>query len=50
MLGGAIRVSDVETRCVATGSGPNGQLARYSVRVVTLLGQEIVLPGCRTGI
>ncbi|MGM1063238.1 choice-of-anchor P family protein, partial [Saccharothrix sp. Mg75] len=25
--------------------GPNGQLARYAVRVVTLLGQEIVLSG-----
>ncbi|MEU4806933.1 PKD domain-containing protein [Actinosynnema sp. NPDC023587] len=29
--------------------GPNGQLAQYAVRVVTLLGQEIVLSGCRMG-
>jgi trimeric autotransporter adhesin len=88
LLGGAIRLSDIETRCVATESGlsgssrvgtlngqpigtgpttisiplvatvylnqtvngPNGQLAQYSVRVVTLLGQEIVLSGCRMGI
>lgn len=87
LLGGAIRLSDIETRCVATESGlsgssrvgtlngqpigtgpttisiplvatvylnqtvngPNGQLAQYSVRVVTLLGQEIVLSGCRMG-
>lgn len=88
LLGGAIRLSDIETRCVATESGlsgssrvgtlngqpigtrpttisiplvatvylnqtvngPNGQLAQYSVRVVTLLGQEIILSGCRLGI
>ena len=88
LLGGAIRLTDVETRCLATGSGlsgssrvgtlngnpigtapttisilgvatvylnqtvngPNGQLAQYSVRVVTLLGQEIILSGCRLGI
>ncbi|MFI7673048.1 choice-of-anchor P family protein [Actinophytocola sp. NPDC049390] len=87
LLGGAIRLTDIETRCVATESGlsgssrvgtlngqpigtapttvsiplvatvylnqtvngPNGQLAQYSVRVVTLLGQEIVLSGCRMG-
>ncbi|QFZ19424.1 vWA domain-containing protein [Saccharothrix syringae] len=29
--------------------GPNGQRAQYAVRVVTLLGQEIVLSGCRMG-
>ncbi|WP_221447282.1 PKD domain-containing protein [Saccharothrix violaceirubra] len=29
--------------------GPNGQYAHYAVRVVTLLGQEIVLSGCRMG-
>ncbi|XVS68040.1 PKD domain-containing protein [Actinosynnema sp. CA-299493] len=29
--------------------GPNGQLAQHAVRVVTLLGQEIVLSGCRMG-
>jgi hypothetical protein len=87
LLGGAIRLTDIETRCLATESGlsgssrvgtlngqpigtapttvsiplvatvylnqtvngPNGQLAQYSVRVVTLLGQEIVLSGCRMG-
>ncbi|GAB1515136.1 choice-of-anchor P family protein [Actinophytocola sp. KF-1] len=87
LLGGAIRLTDVETRCVATENGlsgssrvgtlngqpigtgpttisiplvatvylnqtvngPNGQLAQYSVRVVTLLGQEIILSGCRMG-
>ncbi|MEA5362270.1 PKD domain-containing protein [Amycolatopsis sp., V23-08] len=32
-----------------TVAGPNGQLAQYAVRVVTLLGQEIVLSGCRMG-
>ncbi|MFJ1766780.1 PKD domain-containing protein [Amycolatopsis sp. NPDC088138] len=32
-----------------TVAGPNGQLAQYSVRVVTLLGQEIILSGCRMG-
>ncbi|QYN25449.1 PKD domain-containing protein [Amycolatopsis sp. DSM 110486] len=32
-----------------TVTGPNGQLAQYAVRVVTLLGQEIVLSGCRMG-
>lgn len=30
--------------------GPNGQFAQYAVHVVTLLGQDIVLAGCRTGI
>jgi trimeric autotransporter adhesin len=88
LLGGAIRLTDIETSCVATESGlsgssrvgtlngqpigtapttisiplvatvyvnqtvngPNGQLAQYSVRVVTLLGQEIILSGCRLGI
>ena len=88
LLAGAIRISDIETRCVATESGlsgssrvgtlngqpigtgprtisiplvatvylnqtvngPNGQLTQYSVRVVTLLGQEIILSGCRLGI
>jgi hypothetical protein len=30
--------------------GPNGQFAHYAVRVVTLLGQEIILSGCRLGI
>ncbi|GAA1306416.1 PKD domain-containing protein [Saccharothrix xinjiangensis] len=29
--------------------GPNGQRAQYAVRVVTLLGQEIILSGCRMG-
>jgi trimeric autotransporter adhesin len=29
--------------------GPGGQHARYAVRVVTLLGQEIVLSACRMG-
>ncbi|MCT2583589.1 choice-of-anchor P family protein [Actinophytocola gossypii] len=88
LLGGAISISDIETRCVATESGlsgssrvgtlngrpigtapttitllglatvhlnqtvtgPDGRLAQYAVRVVTLLGQEIVLSGCRLGI
>lgn len=88
LLGGVVRVSDVETDCMAresglsgssrvgtlngrpigtapttisipgvatvylnqTVNGPNGQLAQYSVRVVTLLGQEIILSGCRLGI
>ena len=87
LLGGAIRLTDIETSCVATEAGlvgssrvgtlngqpigtapttisiplvatvylnqtvngPNGQLAQYSVRVVTLLGQEIILSGCRLG-
>ncbi|CAM3421317.1 choice-of-anchor P family protein [Kibdelosporangium persicum] len=30
-------------------SGPNGQYAQYAVRVVTLLGQEIIVAGCRMG-
>jgi trimeric autotransporter adhesin len=30
-------------------TGPNGQFAQYAVRVVTLLGQEIVVAGCRMG-
>lgn len=88
LLAGAIRISDIETHCVADESGlsgssrvgtingrpigtqpatisilgvatvhvnqtvttPAGQLAQYAVRVVTLLGQEIVLSGCRVGI
>ncbi|WP_424186398.1 PKD domain-containing protein [Actinokineospora sp. G85] len=29
--------------------GPNGQRAQYAARVVTLLGQEIVVSGCRMG-
>ncbi|MCG8918541.1 PKD domain-containing protein [Actinokineospora sp. PR83] len=29
--------------------GPNGQRAQYAVRVVTLLGQEIIVSGCRMG-
>jgi hypothetical protein len=29
--------------------GPNGQFAQYAVRVVTLLGQEIIVGGCRMG-
>lgn len=29
--------------------GPNGQFTQYAVHVVTLLGQDIVLSGCRTG-
>ncbi|MGW4486825.1 PKD domain-containing protein [Amycolatopsis sp. NPDC004368] len=33
-----------------TVTGPNGQLAQYAVRVVTLLGQEIVVSGCRMGL
>ncbi len=87
LLGGVIKLSDLETRCIAneqglSGSsrvgtlngqpigtqpatigipgvatvylnqsvnGPNGQFAQYAVRVVTLLGQEIVVSGCRMG-
>ncbi|ONI75264.1 hypothetical protein ALI144C_41780 [Actinosynnema sp. ALI-1.44] len=30
-------------------TGPNGQYAQYAVRVVTLLGQEIIVAGCRMG-
>jgi hypothetical protein len=29
--------------------GPNGQFAQYAVHVVTLLGQDIVVSGCRMG-
>jgi hypothetical protein len=88
LLGNAIRISDIETRCVATATGltgssrvgtlngqpigtqpmtiniplvaavhlnqtvitPDGRLAQYAVRVVTLLGQEIILSGCQLGI
>jgi hypothetical protein len=88
LLAGAIRLSDVETHCVATEAGlsgssrvgtlngqpigtqpvtiniplvaavhlnqtattPDGRLAQYAVRVVTLLGQEIILSGCQLGI
>lgn len=88
LLGGAIRITGIESRCLATedglsGSsrvgtvngqpigvaprtinilgvaavhvnqtvtGPGGRLAQYAVRVVTLLGQEIILSGCRLGI
>jgi trimeric autotransporter adhesin len=88
LLGGAIRITDIETRCVATEAGlsgssrvgtingqpigtapatinilgvaavhvnqtvttPDGRLAQYAVRVVTLLGQEIILSGCQLGI
>lgn len=88
LLAGAIRIADIETRCVADESGlsgssrvgtingqpigtapatiniigvaavhvnqtvttPDGRLAQYAVRVVTLLGQEIVLSGCQLGI
>src|SRR5262249_55980641 len=32
-----------------TVSAPEGSLTQYAVRVVTLLGQEIVLAGCRVG-
>ncbi|WP_326568733.1 PKD domain-containing protein [Amycolatopsis rhabdoformis] len=87
LLGGVISLKDIQTSCVADGTGlhgssrvgtlngqpigtgpatigipgvatvhlnetvtgPNGQLAQYAVRVVTLLGQEIVLSGCRMG-
>jgi hypothetical protein len=87
LLGGVIKLSDLETHCVAneqglsgssrvgtlngqpigtqsatigipgvatvyvnqTVNGPNGQLAQYAVHVVTLLGQEIVVSGCRMG-
>ncbi|GAB3447163.1 choice-of-anchor P family protein [Actinophytocola sediminis] len=88
LLGGLIRIADIETRCVATENGlsgssrvgtvngrpigtapatiniigvaavhvnqtvttPDGRLAQYAVRIVTLLGQEIILSGCRLGI
>jgi hypothetical protein len=88
LVGGAIRLTNLEANCVAneqglSGSsrvgtlngqpigtqpatisiplvatvflnqsvvGPNGQFAQYAVRVVTLLGQEIILSGCRMGI
>ena len=88
LLGNAIRLSDIETRCVATEAGlsgssrvgtlngqpigtqpvtiniplvaavhlnqtvttPDGRLAQYAVRVVTLLGQQIILSGCQLGI
>lgn len=88
LLGGAIRITDIETRCLATENGlsgssrvgtingqpigtapatinilgvaavhvnqtvttPDGRLAQYAVRVVTLLGQEIILSGCQLGI
>lgn len=88
LLGGAIRLSDIETSCVATESGlsgssrvgtlngqpigtqpvtitiplvasvhlnqtvttPDGRLSQYAVRVVTLLGQQIILSGCQLGI
>jgi PKD domain len=32
-----------------TINGPNGQLTQHAIRVVTLLGQEIILAGCRVG-
>ena len=32
-----------------TVNGPNGQLTQHAIRVVTLLGQEIILAGCRLG-
>jgi hypothetical protein len=32
-----------------TVNGPNGQLTQHAIRVVTLLGQEIILAGCRVG-
>jgi hypothetical protein len=88
LLGGAINITDIESRCLATEAGlsgssrvgtingqpigvaprtinilgvaavhvnqtvtgPDGRLAQYAVRVVTLLGQEIILSGCRVGI
>ncbi|HEX6352526.1 choice-of-anchor P family protein [Actinophytocola sp.] len=88
LLGGAIRITDIETQCLATEAGlsgssrvgtingrpigtapatiniigvaavhvnqtvttPDGRLAQYAVRVVTLLGQEIILSGCQLGI
>jgi hypothetical protein len=33
-----------------TVTTPDGRLAQYAVRVVTLLGQEIILSGCQLGI
>jgi trimeric autotransporter adhesin len=88
LVGGAIRLTNLETNCVANSQGlsgssrvgtlngqpigtqpatisiplvatvflnqsvvgPNGQFAQYAVRVVTLLGQEIIIAGCRLGI
>jgi hypothetical protein len=32
-----------------TANGPGGQLVQNAVRVRTLLGQEIILAGCRLG-
>ena len=32
-----------------TVNGPNGSLTQHAIRVVTLLGQEIILAGCRVG-
>jgi hypothetical protein len=32
-----------------TVTTPSGELSQYAVRVVTLLGQEIVLAGCHLG-
>ncbi|GAA3893697.1 hypothetical protein GCM10022243_68180 [Saccharothrix violaceirubra] len=87
LLAGAISLSDVQSTCTMTASGPTGasrvgtlngqslgtasatisllgvatiyvnqtttlptgELAQYAVRVVTLLGQEIVIAGCRIG-
>jgi hypothetical protein len=87
LLGGAISISNIESRCesgaagitgssrvgaingtpIGTGSGslgipgvaqvfynetttgPNGQLVQNAIRVRTLLGQEIILSGCRLG-
>ncbi|MEU4745217.1 VWA domain-containing protein [Actinosynnema sp. NPDC023658] len=46
----AIGIPGVATVYVnQTVAGSAGQYARYAVRVVTLLGQEIVLAGCRMG-
>jgi hypothetical protein len=87
LLGGVIRISTIESSCVAdasgvvrssrvgtingtpigigsgslgipgvaqvfyneTANGPGGQLVQNAVRVRTLLGQEIILAGCRLG-
>ncbi len=87
LLGGAITIANIESRCesgapgvfgssrvgtingtpIGTGSGslgipgvaqvfynettttPSGQLVQNAIRVRTLLGQEIILSGCRLG-
>ena len=59
LLGGLITISTA-TRSISiplvatvffnqTMNGPNGQLTQHAIRVVTLLGQEIILAGCRAG-